>query len=55
MPGDVSVVPIRDTTKRTGWARVREVIWDGEKPEEERKLIQRLDMFILYVDVQNIN
>jgi hypothetical protein len=29
------------------WERIREVIWDGRRSKEERKLVQRLDLFLL--------
>jgi hypothetical protein len=37
-----------DIKGKTRWQKVREVIWDGPRPEEERKLVQRLDLFLLY-------
>ncbi|SPO01829.1 uncharacterized protein DNG_04502 [Cephalotrichum gorgonifer] len=32
---------------KTLWGRVKVVLWDGPRPEEERKLIQRLDIFLM--------
>lgn len=36
------------SVKRSRWTKIREVIWDGERSPEERKLVQRLDLFIMY-------
>ncbi|EXJ88057.1 hypothetical protein A1O1_04984 [Capronia coronata CBS 617.96] len=33
--------------KRSKWLTVREAIWDGERSEEERKLVQRLDLHVM--------
>ncbi|KAH8600113.1 retrograde regulation protein 2 [Bisporella sp. PMI_857] len=32
---------------KSKWVKIQEVIWDGERTEEERKLVQRLDLFLL--------
>lgn len=29
--------------------KILEVVWDGERSEDERKLVQRLDIFLMYV------
>jgi MFS transporter, ACS family, pantothenate transporter len=33
--------------RKTRWQKVQEIIWDGPRPKEERKLIQRLDWFLM--------
>lgn len=33
-------------TKST-WVKLQEVIWDGERSEEERKLVQKLDLYLM--------
>ena len=42
-----SSVETRNQAQRGKWARIQEIIWDGPRPEEERKLVQRLDIFLL--------
>jgi ACS family pantothenate transporter-like MFS transporter len=37
----------QETAKKSRWARIQEIVWDGERSAEERKLVQRLDIFIL--------
>jgi hypothetical protein len=32
---------------KTTWQRIQEVIWDGERSPEEKKLVQKLDYFIM--------
>lgn len=57
---DVKGVPLNNeissvaepTRPKSLKAKILEVIWDGERSEEERKLVQRLDIFILYVVAQ---
>lgn len=35
-------------TPRTRWEKVQEVIWDGgHRTPEERKLVQRLDIYVM--------
>jgi hypothetical protein len=34
--------------RKSQWLKIREIVWDGERSPEERKLVQRLDLFILY-------
>jgi MFS transporter, ACS family, pantothenate transporter len=41
---DVDASP---TVAKTRWQKVQEIIWDGPRPKEERKLIQRLDLFLM--------
>ncbi|KAF2815549.1 putative pantothenate transporter [Mytilinidion resinicola] len=44
----ISKVPTNDNTPRTRWEKVQEVIWDGgHRTKEERKLIQKLDWYIM--------
>jgi hypothetical protein len=39
-----------DHGPRTRWEKIREVIWDGGyRTKEERKLVQRLDLHVMYV------
>ena len=33
--------------QRGKWARIQEIIWDGPRSEEEKKLVQRLDIFLM--------
>ncbi|KAF8859964.1 retrograde regulation protein 2 [Acephala macrosclerotiorum] len=35
------------SVKKSRWIKIREIIWDGERSPEERKLVQRLDLFIM--------
>jgi ACS family pantothenate transporter-like MFS transporter len=36
------------TGKKTRWQRFQSIIWDGgDRSEEERKLVQTLDIFIM--------
>jgi ACS family pantothenate transporter-like MFS transporter len=37
-----------DHVQRGKWERIQEIIWDGPRPEEEKKLVQRLDLFLMY-------
>jgi hypothetical protein len=32
---------------RSNWEKIQEIIWDGKKAPEEKRLIQRLDIFIM--------
>jgi hypothetical protein len=32
---------------RSNWEKIQEIIWDGKRAPEEKKLIQRLDIFIM--------
>lgn len=34
-------------SKTSKWARVEEIIWDGPRPAEEKKLVQGLDLFLM--------
>ncbi|PMD16095.1 retrograde regulation protein 2 [Hyaloscypha hepaticicola] len=34
-------------SKTSKWARIKEIIWDGPRPAEEKKLVQRLDLFLM--------
>lgn len=34
-------------TPKGRWERIQEVIWDGPRPTEEKRLVQRLDIFLL--------
>lgn len=34
---------------KSRWVKIQEIIWDGPRPEEERILVRRLDLFIMYV------
>ncbi|KAN0096657.1 putative allantoate permease [Hyaloscypha variabilis] len=36
-----------DHVQRGKWERIQEIIWDGPRPEEEKKLVQRLDLFLM--------
>lgn len=44
---------------KSKWARFQEVIWDGEREPEERRLVQKLDIYLMwardnhYSDVQH--
>lgn len=29
------------------WERIREIIWDGEREPEERRLVQKLDLHLM--------
>jgi hypothetical protein len=33
--------------KQSRWQRVQEVIWDGPRSKEERRLVKRLDIYLL--------
>jgi hypothetical protein len=32
---------------RSNWEKIQEIIWDGKRAPEEKRLIQRLDIFIM--------
>jgi hypothetical protein len=36
---------------KSGWVRIQEIVWDGERSEEERKLVQKLDLFLMCVSL----
>ena len=36
-----------DEVRRGKWERIQEIIWDGPRSEEEKKLIQRLDLSLM--------
>jgi ACS family pantothenate transporter-like MFS transporter len=36
-----------DQSPRSKWDKVQEIIWDGPRPAEEKRLVQRLDIFLL--------
>ena len=38
------------TKPLTTWDKISEVIWDGKRTPEERMLVQRLDLFVMYVE-----
>ncbi|TVY56655.1 Pantothenate transporter liz1 [Lachnellula cervina] len=40
-------VGLEQTRSKSLKAKILEVIWDGERSEEERRLVQRLDIFVL--------
>ncbi|KAE9371716.1 putative allantoate permease [Stipitochalara longipes BDJ] len=42
-----SSLDTRYEIQRGKWARIQEIIWDGPRPEEEKKLVQRLDLFLM--------
>lgn len=47
-------VPI-DRVPRSRWKKIREVIWDGGyRTKEERKLVQRLDLHVMFVNTPPI-
>ena len=45
MMDEAEPAPTKPTSR---WQKIQEVIWDGPRSEEERKLVQRLDLFFLY-------
>jgi hypothetical protein len=47
--GSDSNIDGAETQKKSLKIRILEVIWDGERSPEERKLVQRLDLFLMYV------
>lgn len=42
-----SSLDTRDQLQRGKWARIQDIIWDGPRLEEEKKLVQRLDVFLM--------
>lgn len=38
---------MRDQHRRSKWARIQEIIWDGPRSEAEKRLVQRLDIFLM--------
>jgi hypothetical protein len=48
-----AIKEIRDTktttVKKSRWLKIREVIWDGGRSIEGRKLVQRLDSLVMLV------
>ena len=36
-----------EESKTTTWQRIQEVIWDGPRSKEEKRLVRRLDIFLL--------
>ncbi|KAJ4263408.1 hypothetical protein NW762_006227 [Fusarium torreyae] len=46
-PTSTSVVVEEELTPLKGWKRIREVIWDGPRPEDERRLVQKLDLHLM--------
>lgn len=39
----------------TRWQKVENIIWDGgERSEEERRLVRRLDIFIMFVYLERL-
>jgi ACS family pantothenate transporter-like MFS transporter len=38
---------MRDQHRRSKWARIQEIIWDGRRSEAEKRLVQRLDIFLM--------
>ena len=42
-----SSLDTREQLQRGKWAKIQEIIWDGPRPEEEKKLVQRLDIFLM--------
>ena len=54
---DVSITNVQESsiappgtqyTPRTQWEKIQDVIWDGgQRSLEERKLVQRLDLYVL--------
>jgi ACS family pantothenate transporter-like MFS transporter len=37
----------RIKSPKSKWAKIQEIIWDGPRPEEEKRLVQRLDLFLM--------
>jgi hypothetical protein len=37
------------TKPLTTWEKIQEVVWDGKRTPEERMLVQRLDLFVMYI------
>jgi MFS transporter, ACS family, pantothenate transporter len=42
-----SSLSMRDQLGRSKWARVQDIVWDGPRTKEEKKLVQRLDIFLM--------
>jgi ACS family pantothenate transporter-like MFS transporter len=40
-------INITDQSLRSTWDKVQEIIWDGPRPVEEKRLVQWLDIFLL--------
>lgn len=38
-----------DSAPQTKWQRFLEIIWDGERSPEEKRLVQKLDLHLMYV------
>jgi ACS family pantothenate transporter-like MFS transporter len=32
---------------KSGWERLQEIMWDGQRSKEEKKLVQKLDLYIM--------
>ncbi|KAK1841703.1 pantothenate [Colletotrichum chrysophilum] len=45
--GDSVQQPEDSHVTSTRWQRVQEVIWDGPRSKDEKRLVQRLDLFVL--------
>ena len=39
----------RSRKEKSKWVRFQEIIWDGEREPEERRLVQKLDIYLLSV------
>jgi hypothetical protein len=33
--------------EKSKWVRLQEIVWDGEREPEERRLVQKLDIYLL--------
>jgi hypothetical protein len=42
-----SSLDTRDLSMKSKWARVQEIIWDRSRPAEEKRLVQRLNLFLM--------
>lgn len=37
----------RSRKEKSKWVRFQEIIWDGEREPEERRLVQKLDIYLM--------
>src|SRR4051794_40438910 len=47
MDAETGVHKAQHQEQKPRWARFREIIWDGEREPEERRLVQKLDIYLM--------
>lgn len=47
MDAETGIHQAQHQESKSKWARFQEIIWDGEREPEERRLVQKLDIYLM--------